>query len=234
VAALIVRREAAPWKRRLYLPAYKVTDAARYAGIARQTIHNWQRFRLGQTVISEREKGESLSYLQLVEVAFVAALRHAGVRMPLIQKARAYMAVKLQAEYPFAQHAFKTDGKNILMQLDEFVPGEARNKLISVSENGQLTWAEVVETKFTEFKYQDDLAVQWKVGGEGSPVLIDPQVSFGAPMVRGVATWAIKGRWQAGESLEDIAEDFSIEPSEVDYALKFEGIDLNELRACNH
>jgi uncharacterized protein (DUF433 family) len=83
--------------------------------------------------------------------------------------------------------------------------------------------------KFTEFEYQNGLAVKWHVGGRNSHVLIDPRVSFGAPTVGGIATWALKGRWEAGESIEDIADDFGLEPAEVGHALKFEGVRHAEL-----
>lgn len=231
----ISARNAPAWKRRLYLPSYRVVDAARYAGVSTQTILNWQNSnRFEKQAIATRDKGQSLNYLQLVELAFVAALRLAGVRLPAIKDARQYMAKQLKSEYPFAEHRFKSDGKDILMQLSEFELGQSKDKLVKVNKGGQLTWATIIDTKFTEFEYQDDLAVMWHVGGKESPVLIDPRVSFGAPMVKGVATWAIKGRFDAGEPLQDIAEDFSLEAKDVNDALKFEGIDLTKLQACHH
>lgn len=222
----IAERGVPPWRRRLLLPAYRVSDAARYAGVSGQTILNWQHstHQDGRSAIAKRDKGVSLSYLQLVEVAFVATLRKAGVKLEDIKNARDYIATKLSSEFPFASSRFKTDGKDILMELPEFVEGESRNKLVKVNRGGQMAWAEVVNTKFTEFEYQDDLAVRWHVGGRQSRVLIDPRVSFGAPMVKGIATWAVKGRWEAGESAEDIAEDFGLDEADVDYALKFEGV----------
>lgn len=234
MATLISERGVPPWRRRLTLPAYKVGDAARYAGITAKTINNWQEKDDKKSVIAARDSGESLNYLQLVEVAFVAAMRRAGVTLPAIKNAREYIAQKLGSEFPFAEQRFKIDGKNLWMQLGAFVPGAAANKLVKVNRGGQLAWAEIVATKFTEFSYENDIAVQWHVAGPESPVLIDPRVSFGAPMVGGIATWAIKGRWKAGESPEDIAEDFSIDVSEVEHALKFEGIDLSTLQAWSH
>jgi uncharacterized protein (DUF433 family) len=40
--------------------------------------------------------------------------------------------------------------------------------------------------------------------------------------VKGTPTWIILGRWNAGESDSDIAEDFGIKKEEVREALKFE------------
>ena len=38
---LISVRGVEPWRRRLYLPAYKVVDAARYVGQSPQLVANW-------------------------------------------------------------------------------------------------------------------------------------------------------------------------------------------------
>jgi uncharacterized protein (DUF433 family) len=60
--------------------------------------------------------------------------------------------------------------------------------------------------------------------------MIDPRVSFGAPMVKGIPTWAILGRWDAGESPTEIAKDFGIRKAAVVDALSFEGVDDDRLR----
>lgn len=232
MTTLIAERGVAPWRRRLYLPSYQVADAARYSGISANTIRNWQdETNTGRKALGHRDKGEPLNYYQLVEVAFVAALRRAGVKLTEIKNAREFMAQEFSTEYPFAATKFKTDGKDIWVSLDKMVAGESSKKLVKVNRGGQLAWADVVATKFTEFDYEEDLAVRWHPRGKSSPVFIDPRISFGAPTVKGIATWAIRGRYNAGESREDIAEDFAITEREVDFALKFEGIDLNELKA---
>jgi hypothetical protein len=61
---------AQPWKRRLFIPNYQVGEAARYAGIDPQTVAAWHK-----RMLSKREKRAELSYLQLIELAVVAAAR---------------------------------------------------------------------------------------------------------------------------------------------------------------
>ena len=69
-----------PWRKRLYLPSYHVQDAARYARTTPKTIRNWQgEGDLVERAIAARELRLSLSYMQLIEVAVVAAFRRAGV-----------------------------------------------------------------------------------------------------------------------------------------------------------
>jgi len=78
-----------------------------------------------------------------------------------------------------------------------------------------------------EFDYEDGgVAVKWHLAGRQSLVLIDPRVAFGAPTVSGIPTWILKGRYQAGESIEDIKDDFRIDDTAIKDAWNFEGIKL--------
>lgn len=220
---LIAVGKSEPWVRRLTLPAYQVNDAARYARISTQTIRNWQKQDGNSTpALAHRAKRASLSYFQLVEVAFVSVLRNLGLSLATIKDARDYMAQQLHAEFPFVQHRFKTDGQRIMMDLPQMVKGTSKDKLIVVNKGGQLAWQQILQHKFDEFDYTKGLAVRWRVAGQGSPIIIDPQIAFGAPSVKGVPTWAISGRQRAGESIEDIAGDFDIPVSDVRKALQFE------------
>lgn len=211
---------------RLSVPTYRPSDAARYAGISTQTILNWQKEHAdASAALSNRESGQLLSYLQLIEVAVVSAMRKSGVPLASIRAAKKYLSEHLHSDYPFALHCFKSDGKKILMDLSDFVPGE-KEKLISISGNGQLGWQPILQDKLQEFDYHADTGIveKWHVSGPQSGITIDPRISFGSPAIHGVPTWTIKGRLDAGESINDIADDFSIQADEVKQALKFEGV----------
>jgi uncharacterized protein (DUF433 family) len=226
-------RHTEPWRRRLRLPAYSLTDAARYARVHPNTVRYWYYGRAesegrhrARPTLSEKERGVSLTYLQLIEVAVVSAMRE-YVSLKEIQRTHDYMAQTLGSEFPFAEYRFKTDGIHLLLTLDQVEPVPHVNALIQTNRAGQELWAEFMRERLDEFVYEGDngLAIQWKVGGRGSDVIIDPRVSFGAPMVRGVPTFAVRGRYMAGEEIADIQDDFGLEESEVRDALKFEGIE---------
>ena len=78
--------------------------------------------------------------------------------------------------------------------------------------------------RFALFDYEYELAIRWHLAGRESPVVIDPRIAFGAPAIRGIPTWILRGRWVAGESLEDIQEDFGLTQDEIVGGLGFEGI----------
>lgn len=217
------------WRERLTVPAYRVGEAARYARTSQQTIGNWQSIRgkLGRAIAARNER-EALSYLQLIEVGVVAAMRKSGVTLAKIREAREYLCREFKAEYPFAHYRFKTDGKTLFMDYDQVSKAD-KEKLLNLNENGQLAWNQVLSALLHEFEYDGELdtVLRWRVDGYDSPVRIDPRVAFGAPHVNGIATWVLRDRWGAGEGLSDIAEDYDLPPASVAAALKFENIDVD-------
>jgi uncharacterized protein (DUF433 family) len=224
---LIAVRGVEPWRRRLLLPSYSVTDAARYVGESPQLIASWH-YRETQSgvVLPGKEHGRPLSYLQLIEVAVVSIFRQLGVSLQRIRKARQYLAQRFNVEYPFTEYKFKTEGFHILLDLQQFENDEEM-RLVVADRGGQLAWEEVMENRLLEFDYEDGgVAVKWHLAGRQSLVLIDPRVAFGAPTVSGIPTWILKGRYQAGESIEDIKDDFRIDETSIKDAWNFEGIKL--------
>lgn len=228
---LIAHRGVEPIRRRLYLPAYRVNEAARYAGTTVQSVTYWH-YGGGQLgpALPGSERRRPLSYMELIEVAFVAFFRSLGVPLQRIRRARDYVAQNLNAEYPFAEYRFKSEGAHLLMDFAEAESIKDFNQVIVADAGGQLAWESLMAEKFAEFDYEllgsDTLALKWHLAGRNSKVVIDPRVAFGAPNVNGVPTWALRGRYQAGESLEDIIEDFAIAQEDVLDALSFEGIKL--------
>lgn len=212
------------WRRRLYIPYYRIGEAARYAKTSTQTAARWHGGGRSPVLPPRKDRAE-LSYMQLIELAVVAAMRSEGVKLKVILAAREYVAATLVCEYPFAEYRFKTDGIEIILNYEQVDPAAGIDKLLYASRQGQLGWKEILDSRLREFEYEDGgIAIRWRVGGDNSDVVIDPRVSFGAPTVSGAATWAIKGRWTAGESVADIADDFDLSTDHVADALTFEGI----------
>lgn len=213
--------------RRLYLPAYTVAEAARYASANRRTVSYWHyRHGAAEPVLPGKDRGSPLSYLQLVEVAFVATFRSLGVTLPRIRKARDYLAKTFDLEYPFATVQLKTQGANVLLDMLTIEPDSELRRLVFADRAGQLSWQELVGDRFFQFDYFEGLALRWHPRGRQSPVVVDARISFGAPTVRGIPTYAIAGRASRGVSLEDIGADFHLRQEDILAALTFEGIDL--------
>jgi len=215
-----------PWRRRLFIPAYAVADAARYANAKPQTVAYWHKGGRPGPALPGKRPGVRLSYMQLAEVAFVATFRQLGVTLPRLRNAREYLAQTFNSEFPFAEYRLRTEGVHVLLDLEEIEPDSELPRLIIADRGGQMAWEPMVEERFMEFDYEHELAVRWHVAGRTSPIIIDPRIAFGAPTINGIATWVIKGRAIAGESIADIGRDFNLAADDVTEALAFEGIPL--------
>lgn len=223
---MAVLRPTEFWKDRLKLPTYGVSEAARYADITSQTVRNWQKLGNRPSPLGQREHGKALSYLQLIELAVVAAARDSGVPLRVVRATREYMRKEFGEDFPFARYRFKTDGKKLWIDYIDVIGKRGKGKLLEASGKGQLAWSEIIG-RLEQFEYDKKLglAVQWHVAGRRSPVIIDPRVRFGAPSVEGVPTRLLLARWEAGESPEEIADDFDMVERVVIAALKFEGVE---------
>lgn len=185
--AVALNQEA--WRQRLTVPNYGLSEAARYARVAPQTVARWHNEAgRGARALPAREARKPLSYLQLVEVAVVAALRGAGMKLQMIREARDYLSREFGDPYPFALFRFTTDGKRLLLPYDQIVGEEGKGKLLSANDSGQLGWSEVIRTRLQEFEYDHNLALRWHLGGADSTIILDPRIAFGAPALKGVPT----------------------------------------------
>lgn len=218
-----------PWRRRLYIPNYQVGEAARYAQIAAQTVAEWHKVGGRQTLSGKKDRA-ALSYMQLIEVAVVAALRKARFSLKHIRETREYVAKHFESEFPFAEYKFKADGRRLVMDYQQIEGEGGRGKVLRPDQDGQLAW-EAILGRLNEFEYEHQgIVIKWHLTGPKSPILIDPRIAFGAPNIKGTPTWALSGRWSAGENVRDIAEDFDLEEEDVREALIFEGIKAGGVR----
>jgi uncharacterized protein (DUF433 family) len=206
---------------RLTLPAYRFADAARLAQTSAPTIARWYR---GYAVPGHRmepvlpsDGTTLLSYLQLVEVAFVATFRRRGVDLDGLREAHRYLREMFGTEYPFALGRLKTDGVHVLADFD--------GRLVAADKGGQVFWSEAVGERADQFDYEHGVALRWHPRGRGSLILVDPRIAFGAPIVEsaGVPTSALRQRYRGGDSAEYLAEDYGIPLEAVDEALEIEG-----------
>lgn len=214
------------WKSRIDLPVYRIGAAARYARTNSQRVSYWHRG-AGLThaaALPRMLDTRLLSYLELIEVAFVATMRELGISLPRIRRAREYATRELSLEYPFADHRWRTNGVNLLLGLTQIDPDAQVDDAIVGDQYGQMAWHGLVNERFAEFDYEDNLVLTWHPRGRESCVTIDPRVAFGSPTAGGIATWAIRARYEAGEPLDDIIDDFQLQKNQAIDALKFEGV----------
>ncbi len=218
-------------------PAYPASEAAYILNLPPATVKAWsfgQSYRSGdgkakqfKAVIHAADSGHKLlSFANLCELHILAAIRRVhGVRLSKVRDAVEYVRDRLGADRPLIDHQFMTNG------IDLFV--EQAPKLLNVSQQGQ----EALRDEFM------DALARIERDSKGNPVrlfpysrssgqtaeqpksiVIDPALSFGRPVltVAAIPTDIIFDRFQAGDSLEDMALDYNVDEKEIEEALRFE------------
>jgi uncharacterized protein (DUF433 family) len=216
------------------VPAYGLTEAARYVRLAPATLRSWVRGRSYETTrgteffepLIALPVGDSsnLSFWNLVEAHVLRALRtDHGVSIKAVREALDYSERKLSIERLLLHDDLSTSAGEIF--LDRY------GELINLSRSGQFAMRAVLadhlrriewDTRGLPIKLFPFLRVE--SASRESAILIDPRVSFGRPVIAesGVSTAAIAGRVDAGEDPEEIAEDYGLSNEQVQEALIYE------------
>lgn len=221
------------------LPAYSVTEAAHYLRMPEETLRSWVVGRLypvaGQPKRSrplihlDDPKRQYLSFINLVEVHVLAAIRRRhGVRLPKVRNALDYVRRQFRIERPLVDQAFQTDG------LDLFV--ERYGGLINASREGQRAMKELIGVYLKRierdamglpiklFPFTRDSQADAPSVSDPRVVVMNPAVSFGRPVIAGtgIPVSSIYERYKAGDSVANLARDFSLEVGAIEEAIRCE------------
>lgn len=228
------RRGVDPRELALYAPA----DAAYYLGIHPKTLGTWIHGRSYPTTTGERffepviEMADSenglLSFFNLAELHVLAATRYQHqVGFPAVRAAMDTISKKFPGErHPLISRDFKTNG------LDLFVQTVKENE--NLSHPKQLNFKSIMD-EFLQNVIADEHDLIRKIFPliAGQPddkiISITYGISSSQPVIDGygVPVWLIHDRFSAGESVENLADDFSIPPQSIKRA-----IDYSERRAA--
>jgi len=112
---------------------------------------------------------------------------------------------------------FKSSGRDIFVKQDSVLHDVLRRK-------GQPAWDEVLGPFLETLDYRDSFAYRWWPLGRSAPIVVDPEYGWGFPVVvgSGVRTEILFERNSAGETIEEIAQDFGLRPDEVRSAIDYE------------
>ena len=234
------KRRAVPFKRidPRDVPTYGTTEAAHYLRIPRSTIRDWisgryfkglQGKRLSKPVIHlVNQETTLLSFMNLVEIHVLDAIRRKhNIPLEKVRIAAQFLSRHFPSKHPLADREFETDGLNLFI--------EKFDKLINISQDGQLAIREMLQAhlkridrdldgipvKLYPFTRKRDTHVP---GQEPKAVVIDPSVSFGRPVIAGtgVPTVVIAERYKAGESVDDLADDYGLKRLDIEEAIRCE------------
>lgn len=223
------------------LPAYTIAEAARYLGLSPATLRSWtvgRSYPRGNEVaffeplIQPPDPSSiQLSFWNLVEAHVLRSLRTKhGVAIKAVRIALDFAQENLRIPRLLLSHQLRTDAVSLF--LDRY------GELINVSKSGQLAMKKILERYLERvdwgpenlpirlFPFLGTAPVSNGVPSDQASklIVIDPFISFGRPVIvrKGISTATITDRVDIGESLEDIAQDYALEPWEIEGALIYE------------
>jgi uncharacterized protein (DUF433 family) len=218
----------------LATPAYPFVEAAHYLNIPLSTLRAWC---LGQghgankhafkpVIRLDANDRRALSFLNLVEAHVLAAIRRQHhVPLPKVRQALSYVSKELNIDRPLAKEDFQTDG------IDLFV--EMLGSLINVAREGQTEMKDLIQNHLKRIERDTTTGLPVRlylftrkdeIKDQPSPVVVDPRVAFGRPVLAGgsVPTAVLADRFKAGDTLQQLAEDYDTSSQNIEEALRCE------------
>jgi uncharacterized protein (DUF433 family) len=214
------------------VPTYKISDAARYLRIPVGTIRSWVAGRQYPTIQGKQyfepliplADSSLLSFINLVEIHVLRAIRkHHKIQLDKVRVTLDYLESQLQVTHPLAHNQFRTDG------IDLFI--DHYGTLINASRAGQGTLKEVLNAHLERIELDDTgLAIKLhpftRSQEINSPrlVVIDSRIAFGQLVIvgTGIPTQVVAERYVAGDSMEELADDYNCARNLIEEAIRCE------------
>lgn len=224
--------------------SYTVPEAARLLKISAAKVRRWAAGysflsdgapRFSEPVIRRELTNDfgmvELSFLDLIELLFVNTFHvQGGVSLPVIRRTAATAAELFGTDHPFCVQRFRTDGETIFAEMQR---EELRLRALETGDNhtidlqsGQHVFETMVSPFFKHFTYavKTNLVQEWYPLGNDHVVVLNPDLSFGEPVVRtyGVPTRALKRAAKSGLTFDEIADWYALPTEAVHDAIAFE------------
>jgi uncharacterized protein (DUF433 family) len=216
---------------------YSVADAARLTGVSTGRIHRWLEgysyavggeqhhsdpvFPHDLPLIQDRR---ALSFQDLLEVRFIDAFRKHGLSWKTIRLSAQRASEILSTNHPFSTKKFQTDGKTILAELG--IENRAPD-LLDLVRNQYAMKPVLFRYLYAGLDFvADDTVARWWPLPRKRSVVIDPQRSFGQPIVatEGVPTQILARAYEVERSEQFVASLYEVSLRSVRDALEYEGL----------
>ncbi len=207
--------------------AYGCIEAARYVGISDGTLRAW----ISAEGLIQTPAPGALSFNNLAEAHILKAMRRKHrISLQAIRRALAELGQLRKTAHPLLDERFETDGVDLCIR-DE-------DEVINLSQSSQKEFREFVSLYLHRIERDGTGKVArlypFVVSdreSEPRSISISPTVSFGRPVLSGtgISTSVIVGRFNARDSIDDLAQEYELAPIILEDAIRWE---LNKGKAA--
>lgn len=178
-----------------------------------------------KTDIPTFDRSLSISFLELVELFVVKQFRDKNIPLQTVRVAWEHAAKAFNTSHPFANRRVFTDGGRIFMALRDDSMAPDVLEVSSRSMPFQIIAGPVFKYSLDEIEFDEstELARRWWPKGRDVPIVLDPAIAFGAPVLSGTRVpTAVLARFAEARTAGAVAHAFELPSNVVQAALRFE------------
>lgn len=205
---------------------YTPREAARLIGTSSQQVLRWTRGSGPNEPLWQAhyqfldDDVTEISFLDLVEVRVVSALRRASISLQAIRFAISFAQAKFGIDRPLSSQSFKTDGTEVLMEAIE-----EDGELVSLSRRrpGQKVFRRIISQSLNDLEYENETVARWRPK-KHSAVIIDPARQFGSPLLDeyGLSTKMLRDEFDRYNDLNYLSDLYEVPTSALKSGIAFE------------
>ncbi|HEY3971671.1 MAG TPA: DUF433 domain-containing protein [Candidatus Sulfotelmatobacter sp.] len=143
------------------------------------------------------------------------------LRLPKIRRAVAHLSATSSFRHPLVEQPLYTDGADILLK--------EIDSILNISRGGQFAIPEIVGVHLQRIEYDKGKFkfypfVRERRADEPKYIVINPSIGFGKPVIAGtgISTSVIASRFNARESVPDLAQEYGLEEKQIEEAIRWE------------
>lgn len=211
-------------------PVYGVLEAAGLLGLRADRARAWldgyeRRGAQYAPVIRVEPTGEDVvTWGEFVELGYLREYRRKGVPLQRLRPVIDELRREFDTPYPLAT------AKPYILRKELVLDVQERNGLppaiaIVIRSGQQILLAHDAQRFFKKVEFEppgEGGVRRLHPAGMASPVVIDPLVRFGRPSVQGVATERLWELFDAGESVDQIADGYEMPAEDIRAAIAYE------------
>jgi len=211
---------------RLELPLYGLSEAALYLRVPIKTLEYWAfgRKPISPLIRAASKSPRAISFMNLLECHMLASMKSLyNLRLPKIRRALAHLQKTTGYKHPLIEQPLYTNRVDLLLK--------EIDRLVNLSRGGQLVIPGIVEAHLERVEYDKEIGmfrfypfVRERSTAEPKFIVINPALGFGKPVIAGtgISTAVIASRFNARESVPELAKEYGLEEKQVEEAIRWE------------
>ena len=205
---------------------YEIRDAAELLRIPQSTLRYWLEGDGDRPpVLREEPRGDlSVSWGEFVEAGMLRSYRDERVSLQHLRRVIELLREEFDTPYPLAsQKPFIGPNQRLVLKVQRQAELPDEDGFVYEIATGQTVLRDAIAGFLRTVEFDaNEHAARIRPLGRRSPVVLDPEFSFGDATVGGIRTEVLKEQVESGEPIEQVAADFDLPVPAVKAALAWE------------